>query len=116
MEKVGDGIFIQVKYLQLFFVLFLIQFKFNQIFYKKKENILNIPQWAADNYDKITQLGRYMYHFYYLTSEQARLGAGGILKQFRSNIEKKVGNTSVHTKLFLYSGHDTVRILYFHLI
>lgn len=66
-----------------------------------------MPTWASSNYDKIVELGAYIYHFYYLTSEQARLAVGAILKQFRSNILTKKGNESVHTKLFLYSGHDT---------
>ena len=67
---------------------------------------MKLPDWAATNYERLVQLGAYMYHFYYLTSEQARLAAGALLKQFRSNILTKKGNESAHSKLFLYSGEN----------
>jgi hypothetical protein len=84
LEHIADGIFIE------------------------KENNMNLPKWAQDNYEKIIELGSYIYHFYYLTNEQARLVAGGILNQLRVNIQTKTTNySSVKSQLSLYSSHDT---------
>ncbi len=72
----------------------------------KKEYNKTLPEWAEPKtLDKIIELGRGLYYFYFYTKEMARLVSGGILNEMRNNMISSMNRTNKQ-KVFLYSGVD----------
>lgn len=81
--------------------------KVQNCLYVERTHGLELPEWAKSIYDHIFESRGWGFFFRNRSPEMARLQSGGILKDMRLNIQKKIAANSSTDQIRLYSGHDT---------
>jgi hypothetical protein len=76
----------------------------------EKQNGLQLPYWANENYFKIISMNDAKFYFRNYYEEMGRIHAGGILNDMNENIKLKMKPKRIEDKMMkleLYSAHDT---------
>lgn len=74
----------------------------------EKAHNMSLPSWINETvYNKLRELEAYQFTLLFNNNEMSMLKGGPLLSQIITNMNKKINDVFMKTKMFMYSAHDT---------